>query len=88
MNTGAEILSAPVAAGAPKRAQKPSANWSKTKQRVRRMSAEAYREEELQEWKQERKEEKFREKEVRKAKQLLGADFTGEPRRSARGKTV
>jgi hypothetical protein len=52
------------------------------------MSAEACREEELQEWKQERKEEKFREKEVRKAKQLLGADFTDEPRRSARGKSV
>ncbi len=78
----------PCVADAPKRAKKPSANWSKTKQRVRRMSADAYREEELQEWKQERKEEKFREKEVRKAKELLGADFTGEPRRSTRGKPL
>ena len=78
----------PCVADAPKRAKKPSANWSKTKQRVRRMSADAYREEELKEWKQERKEEKFREKEVRKAKELLGADFTGEPRRSTRGKPL
>ena len=88
MNTSSESLGAPVAACVPYRAKKPSANWSKTKQRVRKMSAEACREEELQEWKQERKEEKFREKEVRKAKQLLGADFTDEPRRSARGKSV
>ena len=78
----------PVVADAPKRVKRLSANWSKTKQRVRRMSAEACREEAMKEWKQERKEEKFREKEVRKAKQLLGADFTGEPRRSTRGKPV
>ena len=88
MNTSSESLGAPVAACVPYRAKKPSANWSKTKQRVRKMSAEACREEAMKEWKQERKEEKFREKEVRKAKQLLGADFTDEPRRSARGKTV
>jgi hypothetical protein len=78
----------PAVADAPKRAKKPSANWSKTKQRVRRMSAEACREEAMKEWKQECKEEKLREKEMRKAKQLLGADFTGEPRRSTRGKPV
>ena len=70
---------------APLKAKKPVGyNWSKTKQVVRKQSAEAGRAEAAKEWRQSRKDEQFKKRELKKAKKLLGAAFTGEQRRSGR----
>jgi hypothetical protein len=63
-------------------------HWSKTKLVARKISAEEYRKQEAQD-KKDREENKarrkrFREGEVKKAKKLLGSDFTETSRRSAR----
>ena len=60
-------------------------NWSKTKQVARKQSAAACKEDERNEWKQLRKDQRFKDRELKKAKKLLGDDFT--QRRSVRDRT-
>ena len=63
-----------------------SRNWSKTKQVARKMSLEACRKEEAQERMEEKKALLFKERELKKAKKLLGSDFTETARRSSRSR--
>jgi hypothetical protein len=66
-------------------------NWSKTKLVARKISVEEYRQQEAQDKKDREKNKKrhkrFRESELKKAKKVLGSDFTETLRRSARGTT-
>jgi hypothetical protein len=96
MNT-CEIQPVPQAASsitnAPKKKAKKTKfmgyNWSKTKLVARKISAEEYRQQEAQNKKDREKNKKrhkrLRESELKKAKKLLGSDFTETLRRSARG---